>query len=56
MLSFEPDKPYLRKLLIYFFILKKFAAEAHRFLVDRSERPKVYEAAELEQYDGQYFE
>ena len=35
MSSFEPNKPHLRELLIYFFNLKKFAAEAHRLLVER---------------------
>jgi len=34
MLSFEPNKRYLRELLIYFFNLKKSAAEAHRMLVE----------------------
>ena len=33
MSSFEPNKRHLRELLIYFFNLKKFAAEAHRLLV-----------------------
>jgi len=33
MLSFEP-KYHLRELLIYFFNLKKSAAEAHRLLVE----------------------
>ncbi|EGI67224.1 Mariner Mos1 transposase [Acromyrmex echinatior] len=33
MPSFEPNKRHLRKLLIYFFNLKKFAAE-HRLLVE----------------------
>ena len=33
MSSFEPNERHLRKLLIYFFNLKKFAAEAHRLLV-----------------------
>ncbi|EGI60565.1 Mariner Mos1 transposase [Acromyrmex echinatior] len=77
MPSFEPNKRHLRELLIYFFNLKKSAAEA-RLLVEaygeaalserscrkwfqkfkngefdvedkeRSERPKVYEDAELE--------
>ena len=78
MSSFEPNKCHLWELLIYFFNLKKSAAEAHRLLVkafdeaalskrscrewfqkfkngefdikdkERSERPKVYEDAELE--------
>ena len=34
MSSFEPNKRHLRKLLIYFFNLKKFAAEAHRSFVE----------------------
>ena len=34
MSSFEPTKRHLRELLIYFFNLKKFAAEAHRLLVE----------------------
>ena len=34
MLSFEPNKRHLWKLLIYFFNLKKSAAEAHRLLVE----------------------
>ena len=34
MSSFEPDKRHLRELLIYFFNLKKSAAEAHRLLVE----------------------
>ena len=33
MSSFEPNNCRLRELLIYFFDLKKFAAEAHRLLV-----------------------
>jgi len=33
MSSFEPNKRLLRE-LIYFFNLKKFAAEAHRLLVE----------------------
>ncbi|KYM82988.1 hypothetical protein ALC53_06555 [Atta colombica] len=33
MSSFEPNKRHLRELLIYFFNLKKSAAEAHRLLV-----------------------
>ena len=35
MSSFEPNKRQLRELLIYFFNLKKSAAEAHRLLVER---------------------
>ncbi|EGI62711.1 Mariner Mos1 transposase, partial [Acromyrmex echinatior] len=31
---FEPNKRHLRELLIYFFNLKKSAAEAHRLLVE----------------------
>ena len=34
MSSFEPNKRHLRKLLIYFFNLKKSAAEAQRLLVE----------------------
>ena len=34
MSSFEPNKRQLRDLLIYFFNLKKSAAEAHRLLVE----------------------
>ena len=34
MSSFEPNKRHLRELLIYFFNLKKSAAEAHRLLVE----------------------
>ena len=34
MSNFEPNKHHLRELLIYFFNLKKFAAEAHRLLVE----------------------
>jgi len=34
MSSFEPNKCHLRELLIYFFNLKKSAAEAHRLLVE----------------------
>ena len=78
MSSFKPNKRNLWELLIYFFNLKKSAAEAHRLLLktyseaalserscrewfqkfkngefdiedkERSGRPKVYEAAELE--------
>ncbi|EGI61436.1 Mariner Mos1 transposase [Acromyrmex echinatior] len=33
MPSFKPNKRHLRELLIYFFNLKKSAAEAHRLLV-----------------------
>ena len=35
MSSFELNKRNLRELLIYFFNLKKSAAEAHRLLVER---------------------
>ena len=35
MSSFEPNKRHLRELFIYFFNLKKSAAEAHRLLVER---------------------
>ena len=34
MSSFEPNKCHLRELFIYFFNLKKSAAEAHRLLVE----------------------
>jgi len=34
MSSFEPNKRHLRELLIYFFKLKKSAAEAHRLFVE----------------------
>ena len=34
MSRFEPNKRHLRELLIYFFDLKKSAAEAHRLLVE----------------------
>jgi len=34
MSSFEPNKYHLRELLIYFFNLKKSAAEAHRLLAE----------------------
>ena len=34
MWSFEPNKRHLRELLIYFFNLKKSAAETHRLLVE----------------------
>ena len=34
MSSFEPHKRHFRELLIYFFNLKKSAAEAHRLLVE----------------------
>ena len=34
MSSFEPNKRHLWELLIYFFNLKKSAAEAHRLLVE----------------------
>ena len=34
MSSFEPNKRHLRELLIYFFNVKKSAAEAHRFLLE----------------------
>jgi len=34
MSSFEPNKHHLRELLIYYFNLKKYAAEAHRLLVE----------------------
>ena len=33
MSSFEPNKRHWRELLIYFFNLKKSAAEAHQLLV-----------------------
>ena len=32
--SFAPNKRHLRELLIYFFNLKKSAAEAHRLLIE----------------------
>ena len=34
MSSFEPNKRHLREFFIYFFNLKKSAAEAHRLLVE----------------------
>jgi len=34
MSSFEPNKRHLRELLIYFFNLKKSAAESYRLLVE----------------------
>ena len=34
MSSFEPNKRHLWELLIYFFNLKKSAAEAHRLLIE----------------------
>ena len=34
MPSFEPNKRHLWELLIYFFNLKKSAAEAHRLLIE----------------------
>ena len=34
MSGFEPNKRHFRELLIYFFNLKKSAAEAHRLLVE----------------------
>ena len=34
MSSFEPNKRHLRGLLIYFFNLKKSAAEVHQLLVE----------------------
>ena len=34
MSSFKPNKHHLRELLIYFFNLKKSAAETHRLLVE----------------------
>ena len=34
MSDFQPNKRHLRELLIYFFNLKKSAAEAHRLLVE----------------------
>ena len=34
MSSFETNKRHLRELLIYFFNLKKSAAQAHRLLVE----------------------
>ena len=34
MASFESNKRHLRELFIYFFNLKKSAAEAHRLLIE----------------------
>jgi len=34
MLSFVPKKEYLRGILLYYFIFKKSAAEAHRILAE----------------------
>ena len=34
MSKFEPSKRHLREILVYFFNLKKFAAEAHQLLVE----------------------
>jgi len=34
MSNFEPNKRHLRELLIYFFNLKKSAAETHKLLVE----------------------
>ena len=35
MSSFKPNKRHFRELLIYFFNVKKSAAEAHRLLIER---------------------
>ena len=34
MSKFEPSKRHLREILVYFFNLKKSAAEAHQLLVE----------------------
>ena len=50
MSNFEPNKRHLRELLIYFFNLKKSAAEAHRLLVE------VYDAALSERSCREWFQ
>ena len=46
MSSFEPNKRHLQKLLIYFFNLKKSAADVYRLLV------KTYAEAALSERSG----
>ncbi|EGI62942.1 Mariner Mos1 transposase [Acromyrmex echinatior] len=43
MPSFELNKRHLRELLIYFFNLKKSAAEAHRLLVEAYDKAALSE-------------
>jgi len=50
MSSFEPNKRHLRELLIYFFNLKKSAAEAHRVLVE------AYDDAALSERSCEWFQ
>ena len=52
MSSFEPNKLNLRELLIYFFNLKKYAAEEHRLLVERYDEAAL---SERSCRDGQYW-
>ena len=49
MSSFKPNKRHLRELLIYFFDLKKSAAEAHRLLVE------AYDDAALSERSCEWF-
>ena len=48
MSSFESNRQYLRELLIYFFNLKKTAAEAHQLLVERYDEAALSERCIIE--------
>jgi len=50
MSSFEPNKHHLREFLIYFFNLKKFAAAAHKLLVE------AYDDAALSERSCEWFQ
>ena len=50
MSTFEPNKRHLRELLLYFFNLKKSAAEAYRLLVETSGKAALSERSCREEF------
>jgi len=54
MSSFESNKRHLRELLIYFFNLKKSAAEAHRLLVEAYNNAALVREVEWFQKNGEF--
>ena len=57
MSSFEPNKRHLQDILIYFFNLKKSAAEAHRLFVETYGEAALNERTFHEwfqKFDGEY--
>ena len=55
MSGFEPNKRDLRELLIYLFNLKKYAAEAHRLLVETYGEVALTLCGTMASSDATYF-